>query len=91
MPYGHYVDYLKNYFEFDVRNFDQWLQYGPGARGRLPPLWMRTPAPNTRQSTISAHFRVLHPLFNFHAARSNFKKAFYTARSNFKKAHVKNL
>jgi hypothetical protein len=23
---GHYVGYLKNYFEFDIRNFDQWLR-----------------------------------------------------------------
>ena len=60
------MDYLKNYFEFDIRNFDQWL------RARGPEAFATALDENPRAKHAAVHFE---PTFSrfippFHAARS---------------------
>jgi hypothetical protein len=60
MPRACWVGHLNECFEFDVRDLDPCIGgQPPGTFATpLPPLWMRTPAPNTQQPTKGAHFRL---------------------------------
>jgi hypothetical protein len=49
MPRVHWVDYLKKYFESDIRNLDQWL---------------RTPRPETFAAALDENPRAKHAVIH---------------------------